>query len=673
MKCQKYHRALLLFALWLVCIPAALHGQSWSGILDPARAIDWSQAGAGAIPNRPVCTTVAAGASAATINAAIQACPANQAVLLSPGNYTISGTAYLLTKSNVTLRGSGPDQTFITVNSLPSACMAQTPVCIYNGDGSGYYGAPANGPIAWTATSYAKGQATITLASTPNLKVGMAIVLWQNDDSATFPAADGYYVCSSPGGNGGCSWQGPSEAAYQGHGQSQIVEVTSCGTSTPGAACTSTTAAITPGLHAPNWSASKSPKAWWNTSLPVTGVGLENLSIDCHGMSMFVGGCITFWNAKYSWAKNIRSNNNGSTNGYHYKVSESYHITIRDSYMYGASSSSGGYGVTFATSSCDNLAQNNISNHVTNQNVTETECGSVFGYNFAVDNTYTADTAWQQNDSVHHSTGDHMELWESNFGVGHNEDNIHGTNAMTTTFRNKWSGRDTGGGGTKTEATVPYVWTYGARYGNAVGNVLGTSGYHTVYQNLPASTTSCNASPLAIWAIGFSDADGYNTDNCNGAPGPGNDLPLRNGILRWGNYTVVKQSSDTPTNSGIRFVASEVPSGSAFFPNAVPASTTLPASFYLTARPSWWTFPSGNASTPWPAIGPDVTGGNNSTYFSGQTLDGHVYLVPAANCYFNVMGGLANGTSGWLTFNADNCYSSAALPPAPTNLTVVVN
>jgi hypothetical protein len=72
---------------------------------------------------------------------------------------------------------------------------------------------------------------------------------------------------------------------------------------------------------------------------------------------------------------------------------------------------------------------------------------------------------------------------------------------------------------------------------------------------------------------------------------------------------------------------------------------------------------------PWPAIGPDVTGGNVSN------VGGHVYLTPAANCYLNVLGGLINGSTGILTFNANNCYGSAqsSLPIPPTGLSAIVN
>jgi len=141
--------------------------------------------------------------------------------------------------------------------------------------------------------------------------------------------------------------------------------------------------------------------------------------------------------------------------------------------------------------------------------------------------------------------------------------------------------------------------------------------------------------------------------------------------MRWGNYTAITQSSDTPANSGIRFVSSEVPSGITAYPNSVPSNNTLPASFYLSSKPAWWP-----SAKPWPSIGPDVTSGNllmctSGTYKGGFVLssgsctsgsgsnayNGHAYTIPAADCYISTMGGNPIGTSGLLTFNASTCYT----------------
>ena len=79
--------------------------------------------------------------------------------------------------------------------------------------------------------------------------------------------------------------------------------------------------------------------------------------------------------------------------------------------------------------------------------------------------------------------------------------------------------------------------------------------------------------------------------------------------------------------------------------NPYSANQSLPASFYLTAKPTWWP-----TAEPWPPIGPDVTGGNIAN------VGGHAYKIPAELCYEN-LGGLADGTGPLLTnFDAANCY-----------------
>jgi hypothetical protein len=75
------------------------------------------------------------------------------------------------------------------------------------------------------------------------------------------------------------------------------------------------------------------------------------------------------------------------------------------------------------------------------------------------------------------------------------------------------------------------------------------------------------------------------------------------------------------------------------------ASHALPASLYLSAKPSWW-----SSSIPYPAIGPDVTGGIGP--------GGHAYAIPA-EAYYNAMGGSEGGAGSPLTFDASN-YSSSS-------------
>ena len=222
-----------------------------------------------------------------------------------------------------------------------------------------------------------------------------------------------------------------------------------------------------------------------------------------------------------------------------------------------------------------------------------------------------------------HSGGVDNVLFEGNEGPGWFSDDIHGSHHFVTVFRNYFSGWETG----KTAQTDPLIIRSFGRYFNLLGNVLGRVGTQDVYQELPGGPGN---SP--IYELNFSPGTGVPNDSLVSAT-----------LFRWGNYDTVTGTS--------RFLASEVPSGLSQYANPVPSSQTLPASFYLSAKPSWW------GSTPWPAIGPDVAGGTGP--------GGHAFSAPAHLCYDNT-----SKTNGILNFNAANCYPTTALS-APTNLRII--
>jgi hypothetical protein len=186
-----------------------------------------------------------------------------------------------------------------------------------------------------------------------------------------------------------------------------------------------------------------------------------------------------------------------------------------------------------------------------------------------------------------------------------------------------------------------HFWAFN-RFFNMVGNVLGRTNYYTSYE------ADLGGGSTAIYSLG--EADGESAS-------PNDPLTIST-LMRWGNYDTV--------NGASRFVAGEVPSGLSLYGNPVPTSQALPASFYLSAKPNWW------GTTAWPPIGPDVITGN----LAG--VGGHANMIPARKCWISVMRGVV-GSSGALSFNANNCYGSggtssggtSSLTP-PTGLTAVV-
>src|SRR5256885_10295105 len=125
-------RALVLFAA-LLCLSTSVGAQS---IISANRRIDWSRAGVvGGIPTRTTkCATLSPGVTAAQINSAIAACPANGVVFLNAGTYNLSAGITFGAHNNVTLRGAGPNQTLLKFSgSDPCAGLGGAVLCVFNG------------------------------------------------------------------------------------------------------------------------------------------------------------------------------------------------------------------------------------------------------------------------------------------------------------------------------------------------------------------------------------------------------------------------------------------------------------------------------------------------------------------------------------------------------------
>jgi hypothetical protein len=605
-----------LYGLALLCLATSAQAQ-----IDSSRMINWSSVGVpGGIPNRTtICSTLNPGATASQINSAIAACPSGQVVMLNAGTYSLSTGIAFNNKSNVTVRGAGADQTFLVFTGANSCHGTAANVCMDSAD-TNYFGGPSN-TANWTA-GYARGSTVLTLSSTSNLAVGTPITLDQTDDSSD--GGDVYVcessVCTSLG-------DGPSGATRSNRVQQQIVTVT---------AINGSQVSISPGIYMPNWRSSQSPQAWWSSS-PIRNSGIENLSLD-HTSSSETSG-VEFFNCYGCWVKGIRSIDPARN---HVMLFQSNHSTVRDSYFYQSKSHyTESYGIESYGAS-DVLIENNIFQAVTAPRTINAPCsGCVVSYNYSINDIFSQSATWFSHSDFLHSGGVDFVLFEGNVGEGLYSDEFHGTHHFITVFRNRYIGYELNNGTATNSNTIPMILYPYSRFYNVIGNVLGsTARPHTQYQYVNGGSNQ----DQSIYQIG---SDG-------GSGGIPNDSNVLRTLMRWGNYDVV--------NGGTRFVSSEVPSGIANFANALPTSQALPASLYLPGKPGWW--PSGK---PWPAIGPDVTGGNISN------VGGFAYSNAAQDCYTN-MGGNANGTGGVLSFSAATCYGTGSTnppPSAPTNLRVV--
>jgi hypothetical protein len=632
-------------------VPTSGRAQQWSGIISPSRATDWSSAGVeGGIPSAgwTQCgSTIAAGSTAATINSALSGCGTNQYVLLGPGTFSITGLQ--ISKNNVVLRGSGPDQTFLIVSS-------EGPVSCRIGSFSGAIDICTNNNsqtvVNWTA-GYSQGTTQITLSSVSGLTVGSPIILEQLDDGSDgWPATGDLYVCDSTANN--CSNKGAGSASFapDGDGRSnmEIVRATAINQGGCGATCVT----INPPITLPNYRSSQSPHAvFYASNVYVSYSGIENLSVD----GTVAGGGIKMVYCDNCWVKNVRAVDTaaGGTDIHVVTPVLSFHVEIRDNYFYGDQCAAGCINnyQTMPVWDGSMLWQNNIQQGIQASMIPNggPYSNSVLAYNFFVGRPDSA--------VVLHNAGEMMNLVEGNIMPGWDGDVVHGTHFMETIFRNALvSYKYAAGAGTVNVAIQALT---NNRFINVVGNVMG----HPHFTNYESDLANDGN---AVYILGW--------QGNNSGTALTSDTNVKRTMMRWGNWDSVTNatrwcgnSSDTGWSLTCAST-SEVPSGITNFANPVPTvgdagigQPSLPASFYLSSRPSWWP-----STKPWPAIGPDVTGGN----ITGMA--GHAYTIPAADCYLNLLGGAVNGSGGPLNFNASTCYPSvvAVGPPPPSNLQAVV-
>src|SRR6202034_946436 len=126
---------------------------------------------------------------------------------------------------------------------------------------------------------------------------------------------------------------------------------------------------------------------------------------------------------------------------------------------------------------------------------------------------------------------------------------------LDTYFRNYLTGYETNNGTTTNNATIPVTVGAFSRFNNYLANVLGTPGYHTIYQCIPGSSSTQYCAVDAgsysgyvhIWDLGFSDQAQRDFTNNPFEP---NDTIAATSLYRYGNYDTV--------NNAVQWNSSEV-------------------------------------------------------------------------------------------------------------------
>ena len=594
------HRHLGIFAA-STC--SALQGEALSSppaaVLPPDRITRWTPGVPGGVPARArICATLSAAAygdgardATAGIQAAIEACPAGEVVLLSAGTFTIDNGNFLLIDRGITLRGAGPGQTTLQKTDGAKPGVEATgpkpsPLVIL-------------GPMRWAIDSgfaastnlsadAAKGAYSITVASASGLKPGQSVLLdelsgagWQTD----------------PCGRGQI-WAAPDfRVVWQRHNPPQPTDdplrIPASATNQDAfvwfsrldrptaeikqiASVAGNVITFSTPVHISYRTSHTAQLSSYNTAR-IANAGIENLRV--------IGGDngnVRFQWCDACWAKAI---DNTVWHDEGFAVVHSFRVEIRDSYVHDAAwaqPSGAGYAISLSHASSELLVENSIIVRANKVMVARSAgAGSVFGYNYVDDGYINTNGAWIEvglNGS--HMVGSHHMLFEGNYGFNFDSDKTHGNAIYHTIFRNYLPGirapfHNQLGGALIDDANQPNnkprraagaaAYSY---WHSFIGNVLGMPGSKSgwVYQ---ATRADLLQGYPTIWLLGWDDWPPYSLD-----------LNVPATTLRHGNYDYVTNS--VVWDPGI-------------------ADHTLPASLYLTQKPAF--FDAGRGYT-WPWVDP---------------------------------------------------------------------
>lgn len=604
-----------------VVATSAWPGVARAQIIPSDRTTTWNPGIPGGIPNRTtICSTLSPSGVDDTnaINNALASCPANQVVKLNSGTFKISGNGIEITKSNVTLRGSGPAATKLV--KKPGSQISAIAV------GTRWY--TWMQPTALT-TDAVKGNNSIQVSKIPS---GLAVGELVHVDETYDPSLT-YYNPSTQSGDyqgWGEGRQGPQSASRPIGQAMEIASITGTGPYT---------ITFTTPFHINfrvNHAAHMVRIGNGASVVPtVKNVGIEDLYVS-NGEGGDGGGNILFFATAYSWARNVESD---KSQGGSFVFDGSFRCVLRDSYLHSTidpNPGGAGYGIVVDTYSADNLIENNISwNFNKVMAMRSSGGGNVIGYNYMDDaygGSYPVIVEVGMNAS--HMTTPHMELFEGNESFNFDSDSYWGNSIYITVFRNHFTARrrtappldkytytDSAGNhfvyeddmNRRAIGLTNNIWWF-----NFVGNVLGTAGQTLVKPRSTWSDGSLLASQtqftyemtgdmssdtiVPMWKLGYNGQDGSIPQ----------DQTVVQRTLRQGNFDYVSNSVRWDTTA-----------------------QAIPNSLYLTAKPAFF------GSNQWPWV--DATGATK------------LYTLPARQRFEAIVSGGSVPTA----------------PAAPTNLRVI--
>jgi hypothetical protein len=571
-----------------VNVTPANQGGGGGNILSADRdaSANWQMAGmlsVGGIPNRTtVCATVSPLGNGqddtGNINAAISNCAAGQVVSLAAGTFTINEGSIIQLNKAITLRGAGPTATFLTRTN--GATLGSYFPGSNQSELIRISGSAASGSTAALTADAAQGSNSVQVSSAAGYSVGEIVLLdeasgsgWQTDrvnpNNEKVWASPDYRVVwnihnPGMGGDDGA----PSIYSYfqihTDHPTNEMHQISaiSGNTITFDSPLTisyrvSHQAQLTPMLTGP------------------TNAGVEELAVKGGD-----NGNIRFETAAYAWAKDIDSSlwlNEG------FALNSAFRVQLEGIYIHDAVwpvPGGGGYAISFAFGSSEDLIENSISVRANKVMVARASgAGSVIAYNYMDDGFISRSDGWVEIGlNASHLVGAHHVLFEGNWGFNADSDQTHGNSIYMTYFRNWLTGYrskftdylnnqivDDATGGSPRRAAAAHAYAYWFSF---IGNVLGTAG------KVSGWTYNCiggvNTIPGdCIWDLGMVDISPQ-----------GWDPQVAPNTIQDGNYDYLTNTIHWASND---------------------TAQTLPNSLYLSGKPAF--FNAGEGYT-WPWVNP---------------------------------------------------------------------
>jgi hypothetical protein len=462
-------------------------GGTDTAIIPDDRRIDWSFAGVpGGIPEREtICATIEWSADeldyAPIIQAAIDACPSEQVVLLGPGSYPVRAPIVLDgSPQSITVRGAGPDQTLLV--------PAEGTVFVLGVDAA----TPLDVAIVGGAT---KGSTRIELASVPEQIVADTPIVIDraNDEELVHSVTD------------------PDARRMSQVAMVVAVEGNEIVLDVPLLFDFSVEPHLT----------SFAPFARFH--------GIEDLGLESagspSGRSFFFDGCYG------CWLRNIASHMPPT---YHLVGANTLRCEIRDSVFddsqtYGPDNG----GVVLYGNNTYWKVENNVFHRTfPSVELNYSSSANVISYNYSTDVRAGVDwnmSACDFNDN--HGPHNMMNLYEGNRGVMFMSDAYFGSSSHGTLFRNHFGATHPTYPTGNRQAVSLKRWSY---YYNVVGNVLGDTDWPAdgEYQ----IDTEYGYEIATIYQLGFPNIGNNSLTPGDGASPPGIDAHVEETLLRHGNY-----------------------------------------------------------------------------------------------------------------------------------------